>query len=275
MKAFLELLAMALASVGITHAHWTYDQIIVNGEVIGDPWQYVRQHKNANNFLSDVISTDMRCNIGGLSGSNTSTYPVVAGDVLGFTIKDTFGHPGPQQVYISKSPGDVKVYDGSGEWSKIYTLSDCQTQGCGAGDGIVKWATYRAQTFNFKLPAETPAREYLLRAEGLAIHAAQKALGAQFYVACAQIKVSGNGTQLPGPTIQFPGTYTANSTGILLPQIWSKIVNYTSPGPELWPAGSKISHVLEGKMKQSDRKDELEQKTTVLWIEKELRDKEP
>lgn len=252
MQSFSRILAIIAASTWTVRAHWTYDRIIVNGQVIGEPWQYVRKHTNGNNFLSDVTSTDMRCNIDGLSGINTSTYPVIAGDTLGFTIKDTFGHPGPQQVYISEAPGSVNEYDGSGEWVKIYTLSDCQTQGCGGGDGIVKWATHRAQTFNFKLPAETPAGEYLLRAEGLAIHAAQKNKGAQFYIACAQIKVSGNGTGVLSPTVQFPGTYTANSTGVLIPEIWSKIKNYTSPGPKLWPEGTEISHVLDGKVKQAD-----------------------
>lgn len=251
MKNFARTLAAVTAFASLSHAHWTYDRIIVNGEVIGEPWQYVRQHSNGNNFLSDVTSNDMRCNINGSSGVNTSTYPVNAGDTLGFTIKDTFGHPGPQQVYISQAPGDVKDYDGAGDWAKIYTLSDCQTEGCGAGDGVVKWATYRATTFNFKLPTETPTGEYLLRAEGLAIHAAQKNKGAQFYVACAQIKVSGSETELPGQTIKFPGTYTANSTGILIPKLWSLITNYTSPGPELWPAGTEESHVLNGTVKQS------------------------
>jgi hypothetical protein len=124
--------------------------------------------------------------------------------------------------------------------------------GCGTGDGIVKWATYRAKTFNFKLPVETPAGEYLLRAESLAIHAAQKSKGAQFFVACAQIKVTGSGTELPGPTIKIPGTYTANSTGILLLKIWSQITNYTNPGPNLWPERVQEAHVLDGKVKQSD-----------------------
>ncbi|KAL5385168.1 hypothetical protein DPSP01_004978 [Paraphaeosphaeria sporulosa] len=203
----------------------------------------------------------MRCNInGGVSGSNTSTYAVQVGDLLGFTIRDTFGHPGPQQVYISKAPAAVKDYDGSGEWAKIYTLSNCVTKGCGTGDGIVKWATYRAQTFNFKLPAETPAGEYLLRAEGLAIHAAQKSKGAQFYVACAQIKVMGNGTGLPAPTIRIPGEYTENSTGILIPMIWSKITDYTSPGPRLWPEGTEEAHMLDGKVKESDSRLAIEDK---------------
>jgi hypothetical protein len=42
----------------------------------------------------------MRCNSGASSGValDTQSYTVVAGDMLGFVVKDTFGHPGPQQV---------------------------------------------------------------------------------------------------------------------------------------------------------------------------------
>jgi hypothetical protein len=116
MKIFSGILPLVATLASTSFAHWTYDWIIVNDQVIGDPWQYVRHHSNGNNFLSDVTSNDMRCNINGLlSGVNTSTYPVNAGDELGFTIKGTFGHPGPQQVYISKAPADVKDYDGSGD----------------------------------------------------------------------------------------------------------------------------------------------------------------
>ncbi|CAI6341169.1 unnamed protein product [Periconia digitata] len=233
----------------LVSAHWTYDRLIVNGEAIGEPWQHVRHHTNGNVPLQNVNSTDMICNINGQSGATTETYPVVAGDTLGFTIADTFGHPGPQQVYLSKAPGDVKEYDGSGDWAKIYTLSYTLNGTGGGSDGILKWATHRAQTFEFKLPSETPAGEYLLRAEGLALHAAHKANSAQFYVACAQIKVTGGGAGVLEPTIKFPGGYKWDSTGVLIPEFWSKMTNYTSPGPQLWPKGTQEDHVLDGKVK--------------------------
>lgn len=251
MRSILQSFTLISACLSTALAHWTYDRIIVNGQIIGEPYQYVRKHNNSGNPLQNVNSTDMRCNMGGLSGLNTQTYTVAAGDELGFTVLDTFGHPGPQQVYLSKAPGDVKEYDGSGEWAKIYTLTYSYNSSYGGGDGILKWATHRAQTFNFKLPTSTPPGEYLLRAEGLALHAAHKIDKAQFYVACSQIKVTGEGTGLPGPTIKFPGGYTWNSTGVLIPEFWSKITNYTSPGPRLWPEGTQEDHVLKGKVKTS------------------------
>jgi hypothetical protein len=253
----MKLCSLALALVAFNAstalAHWNYDRIIVNGQIIGEPYQYVRKTNNSNYPLQNVNSTDMRCNSGASSGValNTSTYTVASGDMLGFAIKDTFGHPGPQQVYISKAPNAAAEYDGSGDWTKIYSLTFSLNSTQGAGDGLLKWATYRARTFNFKLPDELPAGEYLLRAEGLALHAAHKPNNAQFYVACAQINVTGSGTGVLSPTIKFPGGYQWNSTGVLIPQFWSKIANYTAAGPRLWPAGTLEAHALDGTTKTS------------------------
>ena len=250
MRNILQTLLLLAITTSPALAHWNYDKIIVNGETIGDSYQYIRKTNNSNNPLQNVNSTDMRCNMGASSGANTQTYTVRAGDELGFKIADTFGHPGPQQVYLSKAPGLASEYDGSGDWAKIYTLTYSLNSSLYSGDGVLKWATHRAQTFNFKLPEQTPPGEYLLRAEGLAVHAAHKANCAQFYVSCAQIKVTGNGTGLPGPTIRYPGGYQWDSPGVLIPEFWSKITNYTSPGPKLWPEGMQESHVLDGTLKE-------------------------
>ncbi|KAF2646075.1 hypothetical protein P280DRAFT_524742 [Massarina eburnea CBS 473.64] len=253
MNSVLRNICALLATTTPILAHWTYDRIIVNGTVIGQPYEHVRHHNNTNIPLQNVNATSMRCNINGDSGANTSVYTVSAGSTLGFAVADTFGHPGPQQVYISRAPGDdVKSYDGSGEWAKIYTLT-YTLNGTGGGEGVLKWATYRAQTFEFKLPAELEDGEYLLRPEGLALHAAHKKDNAQFYVACAQIRVTGGGKGVPGPTIKFPGGYKWDSPGVLIPGFWSQITNYTSPGPKLWPEGTPEEHVLVGKVKQPDR----------------------
>ncbi|KAF1921516.1 glycosyl hydrolase family 61-domain-containing protein [Ampelomyces quisqualis] len=254
MKLQFLSLAVIVLQTSAVFAHWNYDRIIVNGKIIGEPYQYVRRTNNSNSPLQNVNSTDMRCNSGASSGTvlNTQTYTVAAGDTLGFAVKDTFGHPGPQQVYISKAPETAAAYDGSGEWTKIYSLTySLNASEGGASDGILKWATHRARTFNFKLPTELPAGEYLLRAEGLALHAAHKPDKSQFYVACAQINVIGGGARVPGPTLKFPGGYQWNSTGVLIPQFWSLITNYTAPGPKLWPEGTNEAHVLDGTKKTS------------------------
>jgi hypothetical protein len=248
MRLPISTLLLATLQSTATLAHWNYDRIIVNGNIIGLPYQHVRKTNNSNTPLQNVNSTDMRCNSGASSGIalKTQTYGVAAGDMLGFAIKDTFGHPGPQQVYISKAPGLAAEYEGDRDWTKIYSLTYSLNSSDGASDGLLKWATHNARTFNFRLPVELPAGEYLLRAEGLALHAAHKANNAQFYVACAQINVTGSGKGMLGLGIRFPGGYRWNSTGVLIPEFWSKIKNYTAPGPKLWPEGTREAHVLDG-----------------------------
>jgi hypothetical protein len=79
------LIVCPLLSASTCLAHWNYDRIIVNGEIIGSPYEYVRKTNNSNYPLQDVNSIYMRCNSGAESGVaiNTKTYTVAAGDMLG------------------------------------------------------------------------------------------------------------------------------------------------------------------------------------------------
>ncbi|TGJ77550.1 hypothetical protein E0Z10_g10721 [Xylaria hypoxylon] len=274
MKTLYPLATLLATTSSPVSAHWVYNRLIVNGTFVGEPYQYIRPSQHGNDFLSDVNSTDMRCNVGGSSGltNNTETATVRAGDSLGFGIGSTFGHPGIQQVYLSRAPdlpsdssnssvSAAAVYDGSGGWARIYALTTTPTLPSGTGTasgknsfaearpGAVDWATHKLATFLFPLPAETPAGEYLLRAEGMAVHAAHKPGGAQFYVACAQIRVvngiansRGRNNSL-GPLVSIPGVYRGDEPGVLIPQFWSGLPSYTTPGPALWPPGTKEQHI--------------------------------
>lgn len=60
-----------------------------------------------------------------------------------------------------------------------------------------------------KIPSDIPSGDYLLRAEAIALHAASPGGGAQFYMSCYQITVSGGGSASPA-TVKFPGAYSAS-----------------------------------------------------------------
>lgn len=245
MRLSAALTVVALFSTSF--AHWNYDRLIHNGVIVGDYYTYIRRTSNANSPVTDITSKDMRCNVGGSSGKDTKTHTIAAGDKIGFMVDTEFGHPGPQQVYISKAPSAATDYDGSGSWTKIYsaTTSSITTEG-------LQWAMDKAGSFIFTMPKSVPAGEYLVRAEGLALHGAGTKGGAQWYIGCAQIKVTGSGTGKLGSGVSFPGAYSADAPGILLNIYYPTPTNYTVPGPSLWPSGTKEVHSVE-KLKAAAR----------------------
>lgn len=104
-------------------AHYTWDKLIVNGQQRGGDWTYVRQHTRGYmpTKFDEILRPDFRCNDNALSGANTDVYTVRPGDTV--AVRQAFGgtgteHPGPTQVYMSRAPGSVKSYDGSGDWFK-------------------------------------------------------------------------------------------------------------------------------------------------------------
>ncbi|KAF1961565.1 glycoside hydrolase [Byssothecium circinans] len=232
---FYALLAAATFISPIV-AHWNYESVILNGKDTG-AYQYVRRTKNSNSPITDVTSKDMVCNNGGIDAdvmSATSTLSVKPGDQIGFRIRDSFSHPGVMQVYMSKAPGKVVDYKGDGNWFKVYSLTTSNL----TSDPIL-WAPFinnsGIQNFTFTLPSGLPAGQYLMRAEGLALHSAGSFAGAQFYIGCAQLEVTGGGNGSPGPTVKFPGAYTGNEPGILVNMYWPPLRSYTTPGPAAWP----------------------------------------
>ena len=198
------LLALA---VGLPQAmgHYVFDRLVANGQSTG-PWEYVRQPaaSQSNSPLNDVMDPELRCNMGSFaSAGKTKTMAVKAGDTVGFNVNSVLGHPGPLFVYMSKSTtADITTYEGDGDWFKIYE------------NGVKTFATYNSAltwsndgwtSFDFKIPEGIEDGQYLLRAEHIAIHGAGTLLGSQFYMACAQIEVSGGTGAKPAPVGKFPG----------------------------------------------------------------------
>ena len=71
--------------------------------------------------------------------------------------------------------------------------------------------------------------EYLLRAEMIALHGARSVNGAQLYMECAQINVTGGkGTSKP-TTYSIPGIYKSSDPGLLI-NIYPMKGEYTIPG---------------------------------------------
>jgi len=81
------------------------------------------------------------------------------------------------------------------------------------------------KTLGFTIPKATPSGDYLARIEHIGLHAASQKNGAQFYLSCGQITVTGGGSGTPSPLVSFPGAYSASDPGILI-QIYYPVVRY-------------------------------------------------
>ncbi|KAM3081602.1 hypothetical protein ACMFMG_005054 [Clarireedia jacksonii] len=146
-------------------------------------------------------------------------------------------HYGPVIIYMSKV-SNAATDTGAGPWFKVSE----------EGYDVSKkwWGTQRRrkdeadkrkqQTLNancgkrsFIVPSDLAPGQYLLRAEVIALHVASSAGGAQFYMSCYQINVTGSGTKTPSG-VSFPGAYSASDPGILI-NIYNTITSYTIPGP--------------------------------------------
>ncbi|GJC81699.1 putative endo-beta-1,4-glucanase D [Colletotrichum liriopes] len=147
---------------------------------------------------------------------------------------------GPSLVYLSRAPGDnVKTYDGSGDWFKIY-----QDGVCNSGADFTKnaWCSYDKDVIAATIPKNTPSGEYLFRAEHIGIHRSH-VNQPEHYVSCVQIKVVNGGNGTPGPMVKFPGAYK-DSDPYAKFSIYGGHKSFPFPGPTVWggAAGSSSSN---------------------------------
>lgn len=78
-----------------------------------------------------------------------------------------------------------------------------------------------------------------MRVEIIALHAASSYPGAQMYMECAQINVTGGGSANP-PTVNFPGAYHSNDPGIVINvrldvNLWLNSADITAHGQIYYP----------------------------------------
>ncbi|KAF2273603.1 uncharacterized protein EI97DRAFT_155200 [Westerdykella ornata] len=187
----------------------------------------------------DIYDANIRCGRGAAtSGPGTKTATAVAGSEVGFVIGRSADEPlepyviyhnGPGMVYLSLSTTpDLSLYEGDGDWFKIAYLGP---------KNDTYWSTRDQTGMNFTVPFNTPPGRYLLRIEHLYVRPAYNTT--QFYVACAQVEVVGQGGGSPGPLVRFPGAYELEDEGIMVKEEmydWplSGLLGYKPPGPEVW-----------------------------------------
>ena len=240
----ISFFALAASVVSVVTAHYTFSGLLVNGDMVGVDWQYVREHDRGYmpTFKEEAASSDdFRCNQNAASGVDTEVYTVKPGDTVG--LRQAFDpsgmkHPGPTQIYISKAPGSVKEYDGSGDWIKIHQGLICKENPVAQdllGDA---WCMWGDNHISGTIPDDIPDGEYLFRVEHIALHGAHDGK-AEFYYSCGQIKVEGSAaTSMPDrPTTLIPGVYQVDDEAINF-SIWGSETSYPYvPGIEVISGG--------------------------------------
>ncbi|TFK73521.1 hypothetical protein BDN72DRAFT_886824 [Pluteus cervinus] len=228
MKSFAAF-ALAFSSLlAAVSAHYTFPGLLVNGQAAGD-WINIRRTDNyqSNAPVTDVSSAAFRCYNTG--GARATTVTVAAGSQIGFKASQAIYHPGVINVYMARAPGDVAGWDGSGSvWFKVYQISAT------ISGGAINWPANNLASIPFTLPKSLPSGQYLVRIEHIALHSASAFQGAQFYISCGQINVTGGGNGTPGPLVAIPGVYTGREPGIMLNIYYPIPATYTQPGPAVW-----------------------------------------
>ena len=246
----MKISALVLSAVAqVATAHYFFDTNIANG-VTEPAFKYVRQSSRATKYnpikfssnpaadirdSSTVDGPDIVCNQGAFaSAGKTQVLTVNAGDEirLKLAVGAKFQHPGPGMVYMSKAPGSVKEYDGSGNWFKIF-----QEGVCNNGDFTTSaWCTWDRDWIAAKIPKDTPNGEYLVRAEHIGVHRSH-VNQPEHYVSCLQVKVQGGGSGTPGPMVKFPGAYKASDPYANF-SIYNGRKDFPFPGPAVWAGGA-------------------------------------
>ncbi|KAF1950364.1 hypothetical protein CC80DRAFT_554357 [Byssothecium circinans] len=239
--------ATILGFASTVAAHATWQQLWVNGK---DHESTCARLPASNSPITDVTSNDIRCNAG--SAPAASKCPVAAGDTVtiemhqhnsrGCTEEAIGGaHYGPVLAYLSKV-SDAATADGSSPWFKVY--QDTWAKGTSGSQGSddfwgTKDLTKNCGTMDFKIPSDIAPGDYLLRAEAIALHSAGGAGGAQFYMSCYQLTVTGSGTATP-EGVSFPGAYKAADPGIQI-NIYQPLSTYVAPGPAVIAGGTEAT----------------------------------
>ncbi|KAF3916456.1 Endoglucanase-4 [Orbilia brochopaga] len=209
----------ALGLVASASAHAIMQRVSVNGADQG-LLNGIRAPRDNNPFGS-VTSQDLICDSDG--STSTTVISVAPGDKLGFLWQHIIGgpqgsndpdnpiassHKGPIQVYLAKVSNAATTAKTGLSWFKV------ASEGLSNGKWGVDTMLQGAGWWYFNLPTCLAPGDYLARVELIALHSAYSSQGVQFYISCAQFRVSGSGSWTGSNFLSFPGAYSQSDPGI-------------------------------------------------------------
>ncbi|KAG8769174.1 hypothetical protein FRB91_008836 [Serendipita sp. 411] len=239
-------ISLALTIVTAINAQTIFQKLSINGVDQGSLTGI--RVPSFNTSITDLTSNALACNTGYHQPVSSKVVQVPAGSIVGtkwghviggaMFAGDT-GNPiaenekGPLQVYLASVTNAVTAGTSGLKWFKVASV------GLSNGMWAVDTMITNAGWWYFTMPVCIKPGQYLMRVELIALHKAKNPGGAEFYLSCAQVEVTGKGTLAPTITASFPGTYTATDPGILV-DIYDENgtpngggYGYTSPGPSV------------------------------------------
>ncbi|KAJ3057065.1 hypothetical protein HK097_001034 [Rhizophlyctis rosea] len=198
------VLLLAVASALGANAHYHIQTF--NGGTTG-----LRQHYRQSGEIdspitgNDINSDAIVCGFNKPLSTPATAVNVNAGSTATVTYSPNVFHPGPFQVYASRSTTPPF------SWAKVYENWTFKS-------GTTQFQDQLGSSFSFPIPAGMASGRWLLRVEHNAMHQASQVGGAQFYVRCIDINVvNGGSVSSPSPAISLPGGYTSSTTGVVWP----------------------------------------------------------
>ncbi|KAF3937115.1 Endoglucanase-4 [Dactylella cylindrospora] len=213
------LLAAGLAATAQAHA--IFQKISINGAEQGQLVGF--RAPTSNSPIMDVNSNDIICQVPGSTSSSVVNVPagaklgtywghVIGGEQYPGDVDNPIAasHKGPIAIYLAKVDNAATTSSTGLKWFKVAHE--------GFNTATKKWAVDTMIDakgwWYFTLPSCLAPGNYLLRAELIALHSAYDTLGAQFYISCVQINITGGGSYNGGSTVLFPGAYPQDDPGI-------------------------------------------------------------
>jgi len=216
MKLSATILALAASASG----HSIFQKVSVNGADQGQ-LKGVRA-PSSDSPIQNVNDGSFACNKG-LQYKDNTIINVPAGAKVGAWWGHVIGgaqsandadnpiarsHKGPIMVYLAKVDNAASAGTTGLKWFKV------AENGLNGGTWAVDTMIANGGWHYFNMPSCVAPGDYLMRVELIALHGAQNQGQAQFYMECAQIRITGSGTNSGQNFVSFPGAYTANHPGI-------------------------------------------------------------
>ncbi|KAF9046518.1 endoglucanase II [Panaeolus papilionaceus] len=240
MQVLAKFVSLVLAASAVS-AHTIFQELLVNGVSAGRTVGI--RVPEYDGPITDVTSNDIICN-GGINPYrqtvSTTVIKVPAGAQVTaqwhHTLTSNNGdnsdpidpsHNGPILAYLAKVPSATQSSVTGLKWFKIYH------DGLNSSGWAVQRLIKNQGKVSFTIPNCLPAGQYLLRVELIALHAASSYPGAQFYMECAQVEITGGGSTTPANTVSFPGAYSGSDPGVRF-NLYSGQTSYPIPGPSVF-----------------------------------------